>query len=71
MKMEIDRHWITIKPEGVIDVAFIEDTLGLKEDGDYIKLKRRNAADLSCIACLETDCEGVYNIDDIPGKEQR
>lgn len=61
MKLEIDRRWITIMPEKRIDIAYIEDTLGLKKDGDYIKLKRRNAEGLSDIVCIETDCEGVFN----------
>lgn len=60
MKMEMLRHGIRIIPEGGFtrgderDVAYIEEVLGLKKDGDAILLVRRNAARLSCLGYLET-----------------
>lgn len=39
------------------DIAYIEDTLGLKKDGDSIKLVRKNASGLSCLAYLEAKPE--------------
>lgn len=40
MKFEIRRNKIVVSPENDQDVAFIEDTLGLKEDGASINLTR-------------------------------
>ena len=41
MKLEIRKNSIVLTPEGSIEQAYIEDTLGLKKDGDYIKLVRK------------------------------
>ena len=64
MKLSITRHGLQITPEdrtGVDrderDTAFIEEVLGLKKDGDSIKLVRKNAHGLSCIAYLEAQKE--------------
>ena len=54
MRYEISRHEIKIIPENQQDEAYIEDTLGLKHDGEWIRLRRRNAHGLLCIAYLET-----------------
>ncbi len=40
MKFELFRRSIEITPETQIDVAFIEDSLGLNKVGDFIELKR-------------------------------
>ena len=62
MKFQIERRGVVIRPESTIDIAFIEDTLGLKKDGDYIKFKRRNGViDEHELVCVETDCEGVFS----------
>lgn len=62
MKLQINRYSLQIVPEDVKvfdrderDTAYIEEVLGLKKHGDWIKLKRINASGLSCIAYLETD----------------
>jgi len=61
MKLEITRYTIQIIPaeynrnEKELDVAFIEGILGLKKEGDSIKLIRHNASGLSCLAYLETE----------------
>jgi hypothetical protein len=57
MKFEIRRHGIVIIPEDDQDVAYIEDTLGLKHAGTYTDLTRVNQMDLSSIAYLETGCQ--------------
>ncbi len=56
LRVESGRFW----PEQ--DVAFIEDTLGLKKDGDYVKLVRKNASGLSCPAYLVTEKEHEKNL---------
>ena len=40
MKIIFDRFTIKLIPETEQDVAFIEDTMGLVEDGDEIALER-------------------------------
>lgn len=57
MRMEVERYAIYIYPNNDTDVAYIEDTLGLKKAGDSIKLTRRNAMGLSIITCLKTQRE--------------
>ena len=61
MKMEIGRYRITIYPENDLDVAYIEEVLGLKEDGDKIELVRKNIIGVSHIAYLETEVEWNEN----------
>ena len=53
MRMKVGSCGIQIIPENEQDVAYIEDTLGLKEETSFIKLERINASGLSCIAYLE------------------
>lgn len=57
MNLEVCRYNLKVKsgtfwPE--IDVAFVEEVLGLKRDGDHVDLVRVNASGLSCLAYLET-----------------
>ncbi len=54
MHMEV-RKRIVIYPDNEMDEAYIEKVLGLEKEGDSIKLVRRNAIGLSCIAYLETE----------------
>jgi hypothetical protein len=54
MKMRVTRLGIDIIPENEIDEAYIEDTLGLRDDGDFIRLVRQNASGLSSLANLTT-----------------
>lgn len=60
MKMKITRNSIEIISEGEQDKAFIEDTLGLEHEGDFIKLVRKAPIGLELeIAFLEAtrfDC---------------
>lgn len=42
MKLDIKRHCIVLSPDDDKDRAFIEDTLGLTENGMHIKLERIN-----------------------------
>ena len=53
MKFEIKRYGIEVRPEGIIDEAFIEDTLGLKKDKDSIALKRVNCHGSGSLGFLE------------------
>jgi len=57
MKLEVERSRLIISPESDVDIAYIEEVLGLEKEGDTIKLSRRNAHMLSCIAYLETKKE--------------
>ena len=68
MKLEIHRNSLKIIPEDKSaircderDTAYIEEVLGLKKDGDSIKLVRKNAYGLSCIAYLETKKEDWFD----------
>jgi hypothetical protein len=54
MKFEIERNGIMVIPQNKQDEAYIEDTLGLKKEGDYLFLVRSNIIGLRCIACLKT-----------------
>ena len=62
MRLEITRDSLKIIPETLHgygedcrDEAFIEAVLGLEKEGDWIKLIRRDAHGLSCLAYLETN----------------
>ena len=63
MRLEITRYTLKIVPEDTgfgrnedkRDTAFIEEVLGLKDEGDSIRLVRRNAHGFGCIAYLDTD----------------
>lgn len=53
MKFEVERNRILIIPQNEEDTAYIEDTLGLKEEKAEITARRINAIGLSCIAYIE------------------
>ena len=55
MKIIFDRFTIKLIPETEQDVAFIEDTMGLVEDGDEIALERIDSEDVELGFRLETD----------------
>lgn len=56
MRFKTGRYGIEIIPENDQDAAYIEDTLGLRESGDYVKLVRRSPAGLdSSLGWLETE----------------
>lgn len=52
MKIEIDRYSIKIKPENKQDEAYLEEVLGMKENGDKCECIRENAIGLRCIAYI-------------------
>jgi hypothetical protein len=54
MNYKEERRRITIEPTNEVEIAYIEEVFGLKQDGDSIELVRKNAMGLSCIAYLET-----------------
>lgn len=61
MKLKVSRNKLEIVPErGMLpgederDEAFIEEVLGLKNEGDSVLLVRKNASGLSALAYLET-----------------
>jgi hypothetical protein len=55
MNFEVERHGIRIIPQDKQDEAYIEDTLGLKHDGETIELHRVDAMGLGYIAFLTTE----------------
>ena len=57
MKLEISRSRILIEPETDQDVAFIEDTLGLAKEGNYLKLVRENKLAKPDLLWLSTSTE--------------
>lgn len=42
MDLKIERKRFVLTPQDVLDEAYIEEVLDLKEDGDYVLLKRKN-----------------------------
>lgn len=54
MKFEQGRYGIRVIPENDGDIAYLEDTLGLREAGDYVPLVRVNVISMHAIACCET-----------------
>jgi len=48
MKLFVERRTIRIVPETPQDEAMLEDTFGLRRDGDAVSLVRHNAMGLSC-----------------------
>lgn len=62
MRLEVERYRLLILPDpGTIgdhsrretDVAYIEEVLGLRKDGDEAIVRRVNATNLFCLAYLE------------------
>jgi hypothetical protein len=54
MKLDVGRYSIKLYPENETEEAYMEEVLGLKEAGASIKLVRKNAMGLGCIAYLRT-----------------
>lgn len=64
MKLEIGRDSLIIYPEqktyadssqNNLETTFIEEVLGLKEEDDFVFLKRKNVMGMSCLARLQTE----------------
>ena len=43
IKIELERDGIKLIPESDLEIAFVEDTLGLKKNGDSIRLTRKSS----------------------------
>ena len=54
MKLNINRYSIDIVPESVLDIAYVEEVLGLKTNNDYVLLVRKNKMGLDSLGYLET-----------------
>lgn len=54
MKLEVKAWGLTIIPENDQDQAYIRDTLGLRDEGDVVRLRRRNQYLSDKAAYLET-----------------
>jgi hypothetical protein len=59
MKIEFDRFTLRIVPENEQDVAFIEDTMGLCEDGSEVSIERIDSENIKMGFRLETDLPKV------------
>jgi len=66
MKLNIYKDGIDIVPEVTgypnydeRDIAFVEEVLGLKKEGDSVKLVRKNAMGLSSLAYLRTEKRSI------------
>lgn len=53
MRMEIEKYRILIIPQGALDEVYLEESLGLKNDGDTACIKRVNVEGVSRIAHIE------------------
>lgn len=62
MKFDVLRRGFQIEPQSEMDIAFIEEVLGLKRADDFCILRRQNAMGLSCIAYLETSIAPVVQV---------
>ena len=75
MIFRVERNRIVISTQSVLDEAFVEDTLGLKEEGDCILLRREGRptrlvtkpmTDLDePIKAPKTKCRGLMSVDQI------
>jgi hypothetical protein len=64
VKFEQGRYGIRVIPENDGDVAYLEDTLGLTKEGDYVPLVRVNVISMHAIAYCETTRPGrAYQAD--------
>lgn len=54
MRLEARRHSLRILSESHLDLAYIEDTLGLRREGDSVLLIRRNLETNHDLSHLET-----------------
>jgi len=59
MKLEIDRFTLRIIPENELDVAFIEDTMGLYKDGTELSIERIDSENVEMGFRLETDLPAI------------
>ena len=57
MHLEVGRRKMKICSDNEIDEAYIEEVLGLRKEGDSIKLVRKNVTGMSWMAYLETEAE--------------
>jgi len=55
MKLKIERHRLGIVPESETDIAYIEEVLGIKDEGDTTKLERVNVMGTSKLAYIFTE----------------
>lgn len=53
MRLQVKRHRLLIEPQGPGDEAYIEEVLGLREDGQAVRAVRRDAHGLRSLAYLE------------------
>jgi len=53
MNLKVYRYSIQIIPESAVDNAFIEEVLGLKENGDSVKLTRVNVTGFGTLGYIE------------------
>ena len=70
MKIEFDRFTIRIIPENEQDVAFIEDTMGLCEDGSTLSIERIDSENIEMGFRLETDLPTVPKPSRIQAKKK-
>jgi len=57
LKLQVGRYSISIYPENEVEEAYIEEVLGLKENGDSVKLFRENVVGMGLVHCLTTRTE--------------
>ena len=55
MRLQIDRYDIDIIPETQQDIVYIEEVLGLKDEGQRCTAKRVNAMGLRCLAYVRLE----------------
>ena len=55
MRLQVSRYSLEIIPESPQDVAFLEEVIGLKSDGDWADAYRVNAMALSSLAYLRIE----------------
>lgn len=65
MQLRIDRHTLLIIPESDQDIAFLEDTLKMREDGDVLKFERvddesHNWVKFKLESFVKSDVDGSY-----------
>lgn len=63
MKFVTTRYGFAIAPENDLDCAFIEDTLNLRDEGEWVVLRRVNHFGLSSLCRLETAPPDLPNLE--------
>ncbi|MHA1342357.1 MAG: hypothetical protein ACTSQG_00090 [Promethearchaeota archaeon] len=58
MKLKVKRNCIHICADSEVEEAYIEEVLGMKEIGDFIKLKRVGSCGIYFRPCLEAEKDG-------------